>query len=416
MFRSIIAEILAEQPVSEYKLPTIQIVRRKAVEKEATWSTMKRNTSPVTSINVLRVRNRFARYDWLHPSQFGGLADPFTDLGDELGFYAITLTIDRNKSKHVTNESVNFGRLLRCHDQSFKRVKGVNPAHAFQTDLDSSGFPHIHQMVLVRDVQELQVMRKHLAWWTKSHGSVDVVHLTSECDLAKWVNYMFKPRPWHENTPKGMFDSVDAYRDLGKVSGQGVPKILGTRLDVVSKEEKTTIPDFPLVVVNGDDNTLHMLQCGKGDAIAAPESLAHMVSPDWVGYLREVSTGWTPIEVFSAVFKLARQSLGQFGVLADVRLLPKEVYAAFMRVWEVGGRRRALSYLISRLTTESAEYAWRGICALRECGFTCGVLLVTDAGRRMHTNLDTTTLFGMQARSPEEIRDMKDAVWCAEAS
>lgn len=401
-----IDHVLRVSPSAVYTLPKVNIVIRKP--KKSTWDTLNRKVEPLIKINVKKVRNRFARFDWLNPSQFSGKdASSFcADSPSGVGFFAVTLTIDFNKCKWAESGTVDFCKMFRSHDQNLGRGK-FRPAYAWQVDLDQGNKPHIHEVFLCRNEGEAAALRKHLAWWEKSHGFVDVQPLTSTVDVAKWVNYMFKARAWHDSLPERVFSKVDIYRDLGKVSAIGVPSIQQMSLDVISSDEKAAAPALPAEVMCSDGYS-HRLDLSRLKDVGDPGWSKDMVHGPWLNKLRSTVASMTPMQLYSSVLYFAHKSLYQAGALALVRLAHPAVISAFFKVWTEGGRQRAVSYLIGRLGAESSDFAWRAIVALRESGIHCGVRLITSAGERIHKELDSTSLFGMQTRSPEEITEMVD--------
>lgn len=403
-----VAYVLRVAPTSIYTLPKVEIAVRKP--KSSTWDSMERNSDPVKRINIKKVRNRFAKVDWLNESQFNGKTyeDFLAGSHSGIGFFAVTLTIDYSKSKWAEDGVVDFRKLFRSHDQNLTRDKQNRPAYAWQVDLDDNNRPHLHQVFLCRTPGEAETLRKHLAWWERNHGAIDYEPLASSVDLAKWVNYMFKPRPWHDTVPAGVFDKVDIYRDLGKVSSSGVPQILQMGLEAVEVTEDAKAPELPPAVMC-EDSYEHKLDLSKAKDVGDPGSVNDMVGGPWLKNFRGRAHKMSPMQVFSTMLFYAHKNLYQAGALALVRLAHRAVVSAFFKVWVEGGRQRAISYLVNRLSGEASNFAWRAVEALRESGITCGVRLVTTAGERIHINNDSSSLFGMQMRSPEEISELVDA-------
>ena len=390
-------------------LPIASIVstkKKKATSNVNRWKTLHISPRLLEEVRVSIVRERAYRHDWLAPCIFE--VDPFKD--SDFGYFAVTLTIDRERSCYVRDGKPDYEKTLRgllskmdkeiCYarkkDSSVKAVDAVG-----QLDLHANGFPHVHYMFVLKSSSDLVIFKKIIDWWEGNHGGADIQKLGSADNLARWMHYIFRDQAWHKNPPNIV---TSQSKNLGFVRASGIPKILSTTMVVTddkdpdpNKPKKTKVP---VVVQSGDE--MH--------SICAPEeknparNFSELDQNYAIANILKVS-GFGPFVTFGLWLKTAlrlTKSAAARQVLVD-RVTATGLVEAFVKVWGYS-KVRAIRYLTRQATRIGREWAWKAVETLDEMGYRVGFRFETTQGFRTEWDRNLLTLQGIRALTTCELR------------
>ncbi|TXH14511.1 MAG: hypothetical protein E6R03_08975 [Hyphomicrobiaceae bacterium] len=391
---------------------------KKSTGRHANFVGHRDDPRPIHKINSAKTLRRACQFDWLHESVFGkeSIDDTIKRAqrteGITKGYYFVTLTVDRTRSKLVSYEGKGllidkWWRDIKARVEmpaSNAKKKGIEASvspYCCQMDMDLAGWLHMHSLFVVRNEFEAETLRKTLAWWKDANGDADCQVVDSQIGVLKCLQYMFKPKTWHHNLPDNpQFKEVSQRRDLGFVSARNLPKVLEMRV-VATQEATRKVVNFRCTVANGVPMLLPAAQ-----PVARLSSLADVTCPEVEDALMKL-TPQGPAAVLSAFLETVLTAVRDPGwqqVMIN-RLLDNGLTSSFVKIIYKGGWRRALRFLRKQVTFTNMKFAFSVTDTLRSFGKTCGIEIVNSLGEiRVIVDLDLAPIVGVRALSYEELR------------
>lgn len=390
------------QVITEIYLRMIH--RRKSRKpKTPSWGTLSNESRPVLSINTTAAFNKCMLVDWFHDDMFEvPVEDVFRDVGEDIdrpGYYATTLTFDRQKSSFVDDGKVRFDAMITGYKSSLDNVakrysKEVGrtvraPAYVMQVDLHEDGFPHMHAILVPRNQDEVSIAQAHAAWWRLNHGEMHIKPIDGKLGVWKWIQYMFKDRYWHDNVPANIgLESVSKYRNLYVTKLGDIPKIDSIQLVIQTPE--TSEANIPSVAVI--DDVMYPLSAELRNPI---RSAQHFYSTDGIKSFASDSDRGLPLVFCAFVTTYARIESGVKRTMFVERLLMKECVNGFSTIWNKAGPFKAIQFLYDKISLWDSNVAWVAVDAAKRMKGSVGLRITAGGKDRLEHNLDAAGLHGV---------------------